>query len=343
MKSFKKILCILCSFAFIVQLSACSKKNNTPAETTEKQETKNTENIEYKENWFIAPNIQAQAIYPLALSDFNESTNHYDVSFGNYYVIKKDDKFGLIDSNGDLVFEPQFDSIETCSNPEHDGYYATVVESEYYTSTYSISVSGYKDWVYPHTCEGFSGYAYRWNESDSSTYCISINGENKYTVMLSPSLPETMVVYDGTDLTDKYVLVNSGKAVGSDTYTNVGVFTGGVAAVKKNGKWGYIDSEGKEILPFEFDAVEGYNALNCEAATPYECSEGYLTVLKNGKYGIYSSDGDMIVPCQYASLTTVHNGRAFASKDGKTWGILIVDKKISNGIAPEDSTSDGTY
>ncbi len=337
MKNLKKILCLAFTALFILQLSAC--KNKSEPQSNNVQPEKTTEQtIKYTEKWLRSPSIQAQVIYSLPIVKFNQDTNHYDLTFGDNFIIKKDDKYGLIDSNGTLVISPEFDSIETC--PCYEGYIVTVKEGEYYTTTYHIDSNNQKLWSYDHTCKGFSGYTFRWDKASSSVKSVNISADTAYPAQLSPYIPEAMQICDGDTLTDKFTLVSLGKAVSAKEYTGAGVFTGGIAAVRdSNGKWGYIDSEGKTVIPFEFDAIEGYNALKYEADTPFECSEGYVTVLKGGKFGIYTADGDMIVPCQYACLTPVHNGRAFASQDGSSWGILTVDEKISNGISSEDEST----
>lgn len=336
MKNYKRVLCILFAAVMMLQFTSCGKKNRSESDDSTEEKTEQT--IKYKEKWVLSPSIQAQSVFSLPMVKFNENTNHYDVTYGENYVIEKDGKFGLIDSNGSLVISPEFDTITTCMC--YDGYIVTVKEGEYYTSTYHIDSSNQKLWAYPHTCRGFSGNAFRWDSSTSSVSSLNINGDAVYSTGLVPFLPETMQIAEGSALTEKYALVNSGKKVNETDYSGAGVFTGGVAAVKnESGKWGYIDSNGKTVIPFEFDAVEGYNALHYETSTPFECSEGYLTVFKNGKYGIYTADGDMIVPCQYTCLSTVHDGRAYASMDGSSWGILCVDEKISNGIETDDTTS----
>lgn len=340
MKNFKKILCLVFAVLFILQLSACKNKNK-PDNEEKASEQKTEQTIKYTENWLRSPSIQAQVIYSLPIVKFNQNTNHYDVTYGDNFVIKKDDKFGLIDSNGKLIISPEFDSIETCLC--YEGYIATVKEGEYYTTTYHIDANNQKLWTYEHTCKGFSGYAFRWDKTSSSVKAVNISGDTLYSADMSPYLPEMMQITEGDTLTDKFTLTVSGKAVGTKEYTGAGVFTGRVAAVRdSNGKWGYIDSAGRTVIPFEFDAIEGYNALSFEASTPFECSEGYVTVLKGGKYGIYLADGEMIVPCQYACLTPVHDGRAYASQDGSSWGILTIDEKISNGIASEEETTTTT-
>lgn len=336
MRSFKKVLCLALVAVFVFLFAACGgNKKKAEEEKQQKTELKAT----YTERWLLSPSIKAQSIYALPIASLNKSTNHYDITFGDSFIVKKGDMFGLIDSNGSLVFEPDFLSIETC--PCYDGYIITQKENGY-TSTYQLSSKYQKAWIYPHECEGFSGLSYTLDNSDMTVSSEYTGKDTDFSGDTTPVVPESMPVSDGQKLTGKYTLVTAGKAVGRSDYDCAGVFTGGLCAFKLNGKWGYVNAEGKTVIPFEFDAVEGYNALNKDFDTPYECSEGYVTVLKGGKFGIYSAEGKMVIPCQYSCLTTVHDGRAYASQDGQTWGILLVDEKISNGISAEEKTTAAT-
>ena len=336
MKSFKKVLCLALAAVFVFLFAACGGgKKKAEEEKQQKTEPKTT----YTERWLLSPSIKAQSIYTLPIASLNKSTNHYDITFGDSFIVKKGDMFGLIDSNGSLVFEPDFLSIETC--PCYDGYIITQKESGY-TSTYQLSSKYQKAWIYPHECEGFNGLSYTLDNSDMTVSSEYTGKDTDFSGDANPVVPESMPVSDGQKLTGKYTLVTAGKAVGRSDYDCAGVFTGGLCAFRLNGKWGYVNAEGKTVIPFEFDAVQGYNALNKDFDTPYECSEGYVTVLKGGKFGVYSAEGKMVIPCQYACLTTVHDGRAYASQDGQTWGILLVDEKISNGISAEEKTTAAT-
>ena len=322
---------------FMLQLSACQSSQKKDDDKKE-PDAAQTQVKQYTEKWVLSPSIKAQSIYSLPIVSFNESTNHYDVTYGDYYAIQKGGKFGLIDSNGKFIFEPEFASIETC--PCYKGYIVTVQEGAYYTSTYHISEGNQKLWAYPHECKGFTGYSYLWNDASSKIMTEYSGTDSSAAKELKPVLPEAMQITDGNAPTGKYVIVNGGKAVSAKEFTGAGVFTGGLVALESKGKWGYVDSLGNTVIPFEFDAVENYSALKNKSNTPYECSEGYITVFRNGRYGIYNVDGEEVIPCQYTYLTTVHDGRAFASEDGRTWGILLVDEKISNGIkSVEASTS----
>lgn len=316
MKRFKSFLAILLCIGLVAGFCSCSgkkEKEETPTDTN--RET------EYTENWVIEPSVEAEAIFTLPLTRFNGETNHYDVTFGDCYVIKKDGKFGFINSNGEIVVEPVYDTIETCICSE--GYIASIKPEDSYRTTYDIDSSLSRSWRYPHECEAFDGYTYKWN---SVLEKLTIQKGETQT-QDGALLPEAVQLDNG-----KYGLLSGDKLVGASDYDAAGVFTGGLVAMAKGDKWGYVNSKGEEVIPFEFDAIEGYSALGV-ASTPYECSEGYVTVLKNGKYGVFSADGTQIIPCKYQSLTTVHDGRVFASNDGGAWGILLVDEKVSNGIA----------
>ncbi|MBQ8782678.1 MAG: WG repeat-containing protein [Clostridia bacterium] len=321
MNSFRRIFAVLLCALSVCGLCACGNK-----EEEAKTETDSEQKIEYTETWVVEPSVEADNIFALPQTKFNDKTNHYDVTFGDCYVIQKDGKFGFINSNGEIVIEPKYDTVETCICT--DGYIATIKPEGSYRTTYVIDNSLSETWSYPHKCEEFSGYTYLWN---SALEKVSIqNGDTQADG--GSFLPEAVQLDSG-----KYGLVNGDKLVGASDYNAAGVFTGGLVAMSKGGKWGYINSKGEEVVPFEYEAVNGYSALG-NSTTPYECSEGYVTVLEGGKYGIYKADGTQVVPCQYNALTTVHDGRAFASNDGGVWGILLVDEQISNGIAVKTTT-----
>ena len=77
------------------------------------------------------------------------------------------------------------------------------------------------------------------------------------------------------------------------------------------GKWGFINSNGEEIIPLKFDL-----------AFPF--SEGYALVQKKGKYGYINHKGELKIPYRFEYSTTFNNGRAGVYIDS-LWG--IIDKK----------------
>ena len=47
----------------------------------------------------------------------------------------------------------------------------------------------------------------------------------------------------------------SGNIVINGQYESAGYFSNGLAKVKKNGKWGYIDERGTVVIDFQYDSV----------------------------------------------------------------------------------------
>ena len=86
-------------------------------------------------------------------------------------------------------------------------------------------------------------------------------------------------------------------------------FSEGLARVKKEGKCSFIDTTGKEVIPFIYDEV-------------YAFSEGLARVRKNDKYGFINTKGEEIVPCIYDWVYNFKGGFAEVKRD---WKFLQID------------------
>ena len=51
-------------------------------------------------------------------------------------------------------------------------------------------------------------------------------------------------------------------------------FSEGLAAIERNGKWGYIDKEGKDVIPCRYEGAHNF-------------SEGLAAIERNGKWGCH--------------------------------------------------------
>ena len=87
-----------------------------------------------------------------------------------------------------------------------------------------------------------------------------------------------------------------------------------ILRVKKNGKYGVINLDGKEILPCEYDEI-----------TALEGIKSTVKIVKDGKYGIADNTGKVLLGTQYAEVTNLgqDNKAGFIVKgeDGK-YGIV---------------------
>ena len=70
-------------------------------------------------------------------------------------------------------------------------------------------------------------------------------------------------------------------------YDDAYFFSEGLARVKLNGKWGFINKIGEEVIPLKYDEVENF-------------SEGFAKVKLNGKVFYINKRGECVKNCDNA-------------------------------------------
>lgn len=101
-------------------------------------------------------------------------------------------------------------------------------------------------------------------------------------------------------------------------------FSEELAAVKKDGKWGYINENGVTAIPYEFDSCAIADAMSSDCAFSFR--NGLAPVCKNGKFGIINNKGETVVDFSFDSIIQGGNGVYLALREGK-WGIITVKKE----------------
>ena len=86
------------------------------------------------------------------------------------------------------------------------------------------------------------------------------------------------------------------------------------ARVKLNGKYGFLDKNGREIIPCNYDWIDDEQ---------YLCDDNCRIVL-NGKYGFIDKNGKEVIPCNYDFACVFDEGLAAIKLNGK-WGFIDRD------------------
>ncbi|RAV28911.1 WG repeat-containing protein [Sinomicrobium soli] len=90
--------------------------------------------------------------------------------------------------------------------------------------------------------------------------------------------------------------------------TKIGRCSEGLISVEKDGKWGFVDTEGTLVINFRDDIVAKENS-------PFY-SEGLCRIseVRNGIvfYGYMDRTGQTVIPAQFLNATPFHNGFAIA-------------------------------
>jgi len=134
-----------------------------------------------------------------------------------------------------------------------------------------------------------------------------------------------------------------------------GTFYKGTAAVKVNGKWHIIDSEGNYVDDEVYDDIvlntdrtylkKGVKTFKYEGDNQYTVfvndkevgkfdsvgvvtNDGLIAVRENGKWGFINLKGEYVIDPQFADARSFSNGLA-AVFDGKKWGFINKDCELA--------------
>lgn len=190
---------------------------------------------------------------------------------------------------------------------------------------------------------------------DSKYGIIDINGYEVIPIIYDPIEEQELKAYGN---------VNDMTIVMSHIEIYMGAYIAMIMKLK--GKWGVINSEGKEIIPFIYDQMDYYDKKLLVKATNkmgvisvdgkqiiplsfdevilnYE--EGLLLARKNNRWGLMDKNGKEILSFEYDSIEPVL-GKIIASKGGKKGvfnkkGKLIVPLEYDDIKAPDFMS--GTY
>ena len=265
----------------------------------------------------------------VAVVGVHEDTGEIDV-FGNVPVVKK--KCGLIDATGKELAPCKYNSIG-----EFEGGIAFVTLDDAWglidtTGKELLLVPGKAPSFHEGLAEvrdeatGLYGYINKWNEAVIPfQYSSALNFSGGLAVI---GVPNGKYLSDGTPLNYYGIIDKTGKEIVSpNKYTDIEYLSGresssnGLIGVEVNGKWGFVDTTGKEVVPCKYTFVGKF-------------SEGVAAVTDRGSFhdylwGYIDKTGKEIVPCEYPYYlvqNTPHfsNGIATFRDKNEKWGILAL-------------------
>ncbi|WP_169391398.1 MULTISPECIES: WG repeat-containing protein [Psychrobacter] len=133
------------------------------------------------------------------------------------------------------------------------------------------------------------------------------------------------------DYQPQTLLNKQGKVIASlKGFDQVGTWelSEGLLPVSKNGKIGYLNTQGKLVVPTVYDSV-GDEDNKYDESWANLVDSGRITVKKNGKFGVIDTNNKTIVPFnKYAKIDGFFDGRAvvFSAKSQK-YGVINTSGK----------------
>ena len=171
-------------------------------------------------------------------------------------------------------------------------------------------------------------YSYVWNfengfaivDKDGDRGCIDVTGreiipcEYEYILRIQDGL-----IKAGKGTEDIYFNIDTGEKFTNGAYALIDDFYDKLARVLKNGKWGYIDVRGNEIVPLKYDFIRYFR-------------DGLAGVELNGKWGFVDKKGEEVIPIIYDSISDFNEGKAKVRVGGFLFGARFYIDKNGNKV-----------
>ena len=114
---------------------------------------------------------------------------------------------------------------------------------------------------------------------------------------------------------DGYQMINEkGEMVGAETYEDAKPFVGGQpAAVKKNGKWGFVDHAGAWVIEPQYQDAGSF-------------SGGFAPVQTASGWGYINQNNELVIADEFSAAKNFQNGIA-PVQDGNHWTMIELNVK----------------
>lgn len=258
---------------------------------------------------------------------FSKEEKTGGITSKTYFAAFKDNKWGVIDENGDVIIEPSYEEMMIIPNNKTDIFLCTY-DVNYDTGEYSTKALNSKNQ------EIFTEY--------NKVEAISNHDEND-TLWYEDNVLK--VQKDG-----KWGVINyDGKVLLNTEYDSIESVQGikNALLIEKEGKYGVADNEGKIILDPIYTGVTNLGKDN---------RSGYIVKNDEGLYGIVDASKNVILENKYEEIEKVYGNDLYVvSQNGKQ---KVVNKdgqdvltegfdQITNILKTKDSgviyTSNGKY
>ncbi len=220
-------------------------------------------------------------------------------------IVERFDRYGIIDRTGTVIIQPEFEDLGSIS----EGYVYGKKDSLY--TYYNTSGKQIFPEIYTEAFSFQNGMA-KVEIGGNQAY---INNTGKYVIY--PAFEEIEF------FTDSLIIFGKGELYGlmkrnlqiviPNKYDKIGKLSEGLALVVLDGKIGYINALGEEVIAPIYDEIPNYMARST-------FKEGVAIVSKNGQVGIINSKGKEVVPFKNENIGDWSD--LIAVKRKNRWGYI---------------------
>ncbi|KAB3534126.1 WG repeat-containing protein [Alkaliphilus pronyensis] len=262
---------------------------------------------------------------------------------GGLAAIKIDEKWGYIDSKGEVIIKPIYDEAHDFS----DGLAMISMDSKLgcIDNQGNTIVKPIYDMVLPSLIYTFSlNPIYFDIDTDSSyeeEYFIVKKGNGtglihvREGVVLEPIYQEIVLLSPdifAVGLDGNFKVINFKENIETEfKYKDIGPFKDNRAAFTTGSKWGYLNPMGEEVIPAIYDGVRYF-------------IEGEAFVKNKDFSGLINRDGTIVFEMDFDDFDGFYDDKGFFSSNGK-WGMIdrtgtiILEPQFHTVVPPTDGIS----
>lgn len=294
--------------------------------------------------WYLEPTVEADNIY--YIMDFNGVMNNMKKPFyDSYAVIERGGRYSLIDRTGNIVGG---DTKFTVVKSFYGDYCMEAADGQTYTC-----VNGQ---LSPLLGRGIDVFGFYYKDKLYACYdeMMGLYFDSEVGIGYAIPVQKSEAIYDSMEdgywadwylsLTGKYAIYTDNGLKTDFIYDECGSLAEGRFAACLDGKWGYVDEDGNEIIPFQYDASwcqlaqysGGYLFLDEEKTDCcYAFSEGYVPLVKDGVWELRDIDGNVVLkPGIFEEIRPVYDNKCWVKKEGR-WGVIEL---VFRGEASDEET-----
>lgn len=218
------------------------------------------------------------------------------ISITGLFIVKNNNKYGLIDYKNNLIQTPIFDTISNLPKSYEFQNSPTFWAKQGNKYLIFDTLGNWKDSIYYDSIKVLQANYYL-AFKDTMSLRLDRFG-NKI-------IEDFRIIRDDNDLNGFLAMKNSkcglvsrfGNIIVPFEYENIYSSHYCNYYIQKNGKWGLVNNSNNVLLPFVFDYIT-------IAEDGSGCDNTNYIVVQKGKFGKYNSKGEEIFPCIYDGITT---------------------------------------
>lgn len=235
---------------------------------------------------------------------------------GKMAVVKKGEKWGLVNTNGDVIADFIYDNFfipdvdlfyENRAAAKKDGKWGFLNEKGKPVISFIYDTVGSTYLESPQYISTFQeGMAVV--KKDEKWGAIDLDGTEKVPFIydyISNFIKELTIAQKGGN----WGYINKkGEEVIPVIYGDIKWFEKGLCPTKKDGLWGFLNEKGEVVVSMIYDDILVSNEVSVDDGLWFFSQDGYCAVKKNGKWGLVDNENNIVVNFEYDGIKYTSSG-----------------------------------